>query len=95
MSDTEQRELEERIRLSGMQKQDFLIKSSLQQRIIVVGNRLMFRKMDELLSDIKDELVRIGSEDEIGDDLLSPLRTVLDLLDSFENIERALLSSQD
>ena len=39
-----------------MQKQDYLIESVLHERIVVVGNRHMFRKMDNLLPEIKYEL---------------------------------------
>lgn len=72
-----------------MQKQDYLIKSSLHQKVVVIGNRLLFRRMESLLSDIKAELMRIQTASEVEEENLVPLRTVLEMLESFVPIEEA------
>lgn len=89
MTDQEQHELEKRIALSGMQKQDYLIKSSLHQKVVVIGNRLLFQKMDVQLSDIKTELSRIQTMSELEEKTLAPLKTVLEMLESFIPVEEA------
>lgn len=94
MTDDERHELEERVRLSGLQKQDYLIKSVLQKRIVVVGNRLMFRKMDELLSEIKNELSATQCTNGLNEGHLTSLRTTIELLESFESVESAYLASK-
>lgn len=94
MTDAERHELEERIRLSGLQKQDYLIKSVLQRRIVVVGNRLMFRKMDELLSEIKKVLSATQCTNGLNEGHLASLRTTIELLESFESVESAYLASK-
>lgn len=94
MTDAERHELEERIRLSGMQKQDYLIKSVLHERIVVIGNRLMFRKMDNLLSEIKHELSLVRTACDLNEGLLSSLRTTMELLESFESVESAYQESK-
>lgn len=72
-----------------MQKQDYLIKSSLHQKVVVIGNRLLFQKMDVQLSDIKTELSRIQTMSELEEKTLAPLRTVLEMLESFIPVEAA------
>lgn len=94
MTGDERHELEERIRLSGVQKQDYLIKSVLQKRIVVVGNRLMFRKMDKLLFEIRCELQRISGGGCVSEGMLSSLRTTIELLESFESVESAYQESK-
>lgn len=94
MTDDERHELEERVRLSGLQKQDYLINSALQKRIVVVGNRLMFRKMDELLSEIKNELSSAHCASSLNEGHLASLRTTIELLESFESVESAYLVSK-
>lgn len=89
MTDQEQHELEKRIALSGMQKQDYLIKSSLHQKVVVIGNRLLFQKMDVQLSDIKTALSRIQTTSEFEEKTLAPLRTILEMLESFVPVEKA------
>lgn len=94
MTDAERHELEERIRLSGMRKQDYLIKSTLEKRIVVVGNRRMFKKMDELLSEIKKELSATQCINGLSEGHLASLRTTIELLESFESVESAYLASK-
>lgn len=59
MSDDKLQELEKRIALSGRQKQDYLIKSTLYQKSVVVGNQVQFEKLKQTLNEIAVELKRI------------------------------------
>jgi hypothetical protein len=52
-SDLEDAESKKRVELSGLQKQDHLfLKSVLFQKINVVGNKLMFERIHDLLIEI-------------------------------------------
>jgi hypothetical protein len=56
MSENEWQELEKRVKLSGRQKQDYLIKSVLHQKIVVIGNQIQFERLRSTLNEIADEL---------------------------------------
>lgn len=82
MSDAEKGELDRRIALSGLQRQEYLIKCSL-ERPVVVGNRSLFRKMDAELAGIRGELERISGSEGAGEEALSRVRLVAEMLSSF------------
>lgn len=83
MSDDELHELEKRIALSGRQKQDYLIKSTLYQKSVVVGNQVQFEKLKQTLNEIAVELKRIEQAEDATIDLLSPIRTAVEIINSF------------
>ena len=83
MSDDELRELDKRIELSGRMKQDYLIKSVLHQKIIVIGNQVQFKKLKALLDEIVTELRRIESVEEVSVNLLTPIRTAVEIINGF------------
>ena len=84
MSDDELCELEKRVALSGRQKQDFLIKSALYQKIVVVGNQVQFEKLRTQLDEIVVELKRITHTEDITSDLLAPIRTAVEIINGFD-----------
>ena len=87
MSEYEWAELNERVYLSGRQKQDFLIKSTLYQEVIVIGNKLVFNRLSEKLDQIAEQLIRIKEASEASDlepEILAPLRTAVDIMSGFQ-----------
>lgn len=70
-----------------MQKQDYIIKSVLYQRIKVVGNELLFDKLSRTLNDIKQQLESITDTPGLDEDDLAPLRTVVEMLAGFEEFD--------
>lgn len=70
-----------------MQKQDYIIKSVLYQRITVVGNELLFDKLSRTLNDIKQQLESITDTPGLDEDDLAPLRTVVEMLAGFEEFD--------
>lgn len=83
MSDAEKQELDRRIALSGLQRQDYLIKCSLERPIVVVGNRSLFRKLDAELAAVHEELLKHPDSGEVSEDAKSRVRLVEELLSSF------------
>lgn len=81
MSPEERKALDERIRLSGLRKQDYMIRSTLYQKIVVVGNEKMFADVVKLLEKIQEELHRINENSEIKVDMLVPLRTICEIME--------------
>ena len=84
MSDDELLELDKRVALSGRQKQDYLIKSALYQKIVVVGNQVQFEKLRTQLDEIVVELKRITHAEDITSDLLTPIRTAVEIINGFD-----------
>ena len=81
MSQEEREALEERIRLSGLKKQDYMIRSTLYQKIVVVGNEKMFAKVVGMLEQIREEISRINDNSEIKVNMLVPLRTICEVME--------------
>jgi len=85
VSPEESQELDMRVKLCGARtKQDYLIESVLHQRITAIGNPLMLIQFRKQLRNIEMELLRIQAKDEMNEELLSPLRTMLEILRGFE-----------
>ena len=86
MSLEESDELNNRVKLCGFRsKQDYLIQSALHQKINVVGNPLMLVQFRQNLQRIEKELLRINEVSEMDEELLTPIRSMLDILNGFEN----------
>ena len=85
MSPEEDKELDHRVKLCGYRtRQDYIIESVLHQNITAVGNPLMLVQFRRQLKNIETELKRIYSSDEMDEELLTPIRTMMEILESFE-----------
>ena len=86
MSPEESDELNNRVKLCGFRsKQDYLIQSALHQKINVVGNPLMLVQFRQNLQRIERELLRINEVSEMDEELLTHIRSMLEILEGFEN----------
>ena len=83
-SDSELLELEKRVELSGLQKQDYMLKSVLHQRIVVIGNELLFERLKDTLDEILVEVRRIDRARDLVRSKIIPLRTASEMLKGFE-----------
>ena len=86
MSPEEAQELNEKVALSGLSKQDYIIQCLLKHEIRVVGGMKVARKVRIHLDTILEELQSLDDSDRNVDveELLVPLRHVLDILDGDE-----------
>ena len=86
MSPEEEAELNERVKLMGYRlKQDYLIDAVLYNEVHAIGNPLMLIQFRQALSRIENELVRLTCLSEMSEELLTPIRTMLEILTAFEN----------
>lgn len=84
-SPEESKEIDRRVRLCGARtKQDYILESLLHQRVTAVGNPRMLTQFRAQLNEIMDELRRVDKADEIPEELFTPVRTMLEILESFE-----------
>jgi hypothetical protein len=88
MSDDELLELETRIGLSGRDKQDYLIKSTLYQTIVVVGNRVQFEALGIQLNEIAEYLKGLESAADFDPAVLLPIRTAVEIINGFTDAEK-------
>lgn len=79
MSPEERAELEQRILMSGKKKQDYMIQSSLEQKLEIVANRKMLMNIQERMDIIETELKRVASADALDMDKLAGLKALIEL----------------
>ena len=80
----EKKLLDNRIELSGMQRQDFFIQSCLYQKIITYGNIRTFDVMRKKVVEINKHLNLISKSEELDFEVLESLRMILEMLDGLE-----------
>lgn len=72
--------LDARVRLSGLTKQDYIIRKISDQAIIVYGNPKIFKALREELRKIYLELVRIENGEKMDSELFQLIQMVLEIL---------------
>ena len=91
MSPEENEELNNRVKLSGFRtKQDYIIQSVLHQKVVAMGNPLMLVQFRKNLQQIERELERIEKASDMDGDLLTPIRSMLEILEEFKEQTRTL-----
>lgn len=85
MSPQEVEELNVKVSLSGLSKQDYLIKSCLGQELHIVCGRKVAREMQMYLEAILEELQNMETTEEMDEELLTPLKHILEILNAEED----------
>jgi hypothetical protein len=84
MSPEEAQELDDRWRLLGYRnKQEYLVNAVLKNEVRAVGNAQMLYQFRGDLKKIEQELSRISKASEIDEELLTPIRTMLQIMEAF------------
>jgi electron transfer flavoprotein alpha/beta subunit len=76
ISPQEDEHLETAVRLSGLTKQDFIIRRLQNRDVIVQGNPRVYKALRNELGAVLDELRRIASGEQVDDDLLDTLHLI-------------------
>ena len=87
MSPEEATELNVKVAVSGMSKQDYLIHCCLQHEIRVVCGRKVARQMQMYLEAILEELQFLEEKDSLGEEVLTPLRHILEILNKEDEMD--------
>ncbi len=74
ISPEENRQLETAVKLSGLTKQDYIIKRLLNRDIVVQGNPRVYKALRDELAAVLTELKRLGSG--VDDELLETIRLI-------------------
>lgn len=84
VSEEEKKLINERIRLSGLKRQDFFIQSCMYQKIVTYGNIKTFTEIYKRLDYIEKTINSLQSIDELDIELLESLRMILEILDGVQ-----------
>ena len=68
--------LDERVKLSGLTKQDYIFLRCLQKDIVVHGNSRVFKVLRDQLQQVHHELVRLTKTSSVSDDFLKVLEVI-------------------
>lgn len=81
LSPEENEELEKRYRLLGYRtKQDYLIDAVLKNKVMAIGNMQMLYQFKRSLEEILAELQRINKAENMGEEMMSSIRTMLEIM---------------
>lgn len=76
MSPEERDDLNVRVKLSGLTKQDYVIKRLLEREVIVIPSSRLYKAMREQMTEILSELKRIENGKNVDGDLLAVIEAV-------------------
>ena len=76
MSPEEAEKLDRFVRISGLKKQEYLIKRALQEEIVVSGSVRTYKMLRNELREVIKELKRIETGQSVDDDLLDVIRQI-------------------
>ena len=74
-------------RLSGLSKQDYLIRRVLQQEVTVIGSSRVYKALREQMASVMEELKRIEAGQKIDDELLDVIRMMTVILGGMKKEE--------
>jgi len=76
MSPEEDEQLEKAVALSGLTKQDYIIKRVQEREIVVVGNPRVYKALRNQLSLVLEELQRLEPRENIDGDMLDTIQLI-------------------
>lgn len=87
MSPEEAEQLNCFVKLSGLSKQDYLIRRVLQQKVTVIGSSRVYKALREQMVSMMEELKRIETGQKIDDELLNVIRMITVILGGMKKEE--------
>ena len=84
ISPEEDEQLETAVRLSGLTKQDYIIRRLLCRDVVVQGNPRVYKALRNELAAVLEQLQRIGSGDLVDEDLLDTIHMIAAILDGMK-----------
>lgn len=85
VSPEEWEELEAYVRLSGLTKQDYILKRLTDKSIVVRGTPRVYKALKGELGRVYEELKRIQSMDDVGTEMLSLISKIVEIMDGMKN----------
>jgi len=84
MSPEENADLDRRVALSGLTKQDYFLRRIQERDVVVNGNPRVFKALRNQLANVLDELQRLEAVSSENDELLDLIQYILQILDGMK-----------
>ena len=76
--------LEELVKLTGLTKQDYIIRRLLCRDVVVQGNPRVYKALRDQLAAVLDELRRIEAGKNVDDELLDTIRMIATIMNGMQ-----------
>ena len=86
VSPEEDAQIEIAVKLSGLTKQDYIIKRLLCRDIVVQGNPRVYKALRDQFAAVLDELRRIEDGSEVSDELLDTIRMIAAIMGGMKEV---------
>ena len=84
VSPEEDAQIEMSVRISGLTKQDFIIKRLQNKEVVVQGNPKVFKALKDELREVLDELKRISTGNTVDPDMVEIIQLITMTLDGMK-----------
>ena len=84
VSPEEDAQIEIAVKLTGLTKQDYIIRRLLCKDVVVQGNPRVYKALRDQLAAVLDELWRIEDGSRIGDELLDTIQMLAEIMDGMK-----------
>ena len=89
MSPEEREDLDTRVRLSGLTKQEYMVRRLLERDVVVQPSSRIFKALRDQMTEILEELKRIESGASVDDELLATIKTVAETYNGLEEKKKS------
>ena len=84
VSPEEDAQIETAVKLTGLTKQDYIIRRLLERDVVVQGNPKVYKALRDQLSAVLDELRRIEAGQSVNDELLDVIEMIAVIMDGMK-----------
>ena len=89
MSPEEREDLDTRVRLSGLTKQEYMVRRLLERDVVVQPSSRIFKALRDQMTENLEELKRIESGASVDDELLATIKTVAETYNGLEEKKKS------
>ena len=84
VSPEEDAQIETTVKLTGLTKQDYIIRRLLERDVVVQGNPRVYKALRDQLAAVLDELRRIEAEQGVSDELLDTIQMIATIMNGMQ-----------
>ena len=84
VSPEEDTQIETAVKLTGLTKQDYIIRRLLCRDVVVQGNPRVYKALRDQLAAVLDELRRIEAEQGVSDELLDTIQMIATIMNGMQ-----------
>lgn len=95
VSDYERRAIEANIKMSGMLKKDYFIRSCIYNRVCVVGKKETIYPLVEELRKMQEQMAELGEQFQAGGEIVMPEEEFADMQTDYLHLLRAVIRMLD